>query len=133
MINLTKNAAEMIRQAADQSDAKDMGLRVAAKVNDAGMLEFGMGFDQERENDAISESWGITLLVSAHSAPYLNDVTIDFGEVSPGQQSFVFMKPGAEPPEGSGSGGCGSGGCGSGSGGSGSGGGCGSGGCGSGG
>lgn len=122
MISLTKQAAEQIRLAAENSDAQGMGLRLAAKVNEAGMLEFGMGFDQERENDAVHESWGITLLVSKHSAPYLQDVTLDFTEIAPGQQSFVFMKPGTEESSG---GGCGSGGCGSGSSG------CGSGGCGS--
>lgn len=128
MISLTKEAAEQIRKAAENSDAQGMGLRLAAKVNEAGMLEFGMGFDQERENDTVHESWGITLLVSKHSAPYLQDVTLDFTEIAPGQQSFVFMKPGSEEPSGGG-GGCGSGGCGSGGGGSGAGG-CGSGGCG---
>lgn len=125
MINLTKKAAEQIRAAAENSDAHGMGLRLAAKVNEAGMLEFGMGFDQERENDTVHESWGITLLVSKHSAPYLQDVTLDFTEIAPGQSSFIFMKPGAEGPSG---GGCGSGGCSSGSTGGG-GGGCGSGGC----
>jgi iron-sulfur cluster assembly protein len=124
MISLTKKAAEQIRMAAQNSDAQGMGLRLAAKVNEAGMLEFGMGFDQERENDAVHESWGITLLVSKHSAPYLQDVTLDFAEIAPGQQSFVFMKPAAEAPS-DGGGGCGSGGCGSGS----TSGGCGSGGC----
>jgi len=47
-------------------------------------------------------------------------VTIDFAEVAPGEQRFVFMKGDTQPEGG---GGCGSGGCGS------SGGGCGSGGC----
>lgn len=123
MISLTKAAAEQIRLAAANSDAQGMALRLAAKVNEAGMLEFGMGFDQERENDAVHESWGITLLISKHSAPYLQDVTLDFTEIAPGQKSFVFMKPGSEEPAGGG--GCGSGGCGSTS----AGGGCGSGGC----
>lgn len=123
MISLTKEAAEQIRLAAANSDAQGMALRLAAKVNDAGMLEFGMGFDQERENDAIHESWGITLLISKHSAPYLQDVTLDFTEIAPGQKSFVFLKPGSEEPADGG--GCGSGGCGSTAGG----GGCGSGGC----
>jgi iron-sulfur cluster assembly protein len=118
MISLTKNAAEQIQKAAELSDAKNLGLRVAAKVNEGGMLEFGMGFDQERENDAVVEAWGVTLLVSSHSAPYLQDVTVDFAEVAPGEERFVFMKPGADVPSsdcgsdsGCGSGGCGSGGC----------------------
>lgn len=117
MISLTKTAAEQIRNAADHPDLKDMALRIAAKVNEAGMLEFGMGFDNERSDDLIVESWGMNLLISNHSAPLLENVTIDFGEVAPGQQGFLFMMAASEPNNdggGCGSGGCGSGGCGSG-------------------
>jgi len=117
MISLTKEAAEQIRVAQKDAGAENMALRIAARVNDAGMLEFGMGFDEERESDDIVDSWGVSLLINAHSAPMLDDVTIDFSEVSPGESRFVFMKAS--------SGGCGSGGCGGGGGG------CGSGGCGS--
>ncbi len=120
MISLTKEAADQIRQAAEQSGASNMALRIAARVNDAGMLEFGMGFDDERGNDAAVDSWGVTLLINAQSAPLLDDVTIDFSEVSPGQSRFVFMKAsaggcstGGSSGGGCGSGGCGSGGCGS--------------------
>lgn len=116
MISLTKEAAEQIRVAAEQSGAGNMALRVAARVNDAGMLEFGMGFDEERSNDAAVDSWGVTLLINTQSAPYLDDVTIDFSEVAPGQSRFVFMKAsagGCGTGGGCGSGGCGSGGCGS--------------------
>lgn len=122
MINLTKTAAEQITQAARESGAENMGLRIAAKVNDAGMLEFGMGFDDERGNDTIVESFGVTLLVHSNSAQYLEGVTIDFAEVSPGESRFVFMMPeqgggscGSNSGEGGGcgTGGCGSGGCGS--------------------
>ena len=113
MISLTKEAAEQVRASAEQSGAGNMALRIAARVNQAGMLEFGMGFDDERSNDAIVESWGVTLLVNAESAPMLDDVTIDFSEVNPGEHRFIFMKASAQGC-GSGGGGCGSGGCGSG-------------------
>ncbi len=122
MISLTKSAAEQIAQAAGQSGAEKMALRVAAKVNDAGMLDFGMGFDDERGNDTIVDSFGVTLLVNTASADLLKDVTIDFTEVAPGESRFVFMMPDMGHGEGGGcgtgggakSGGCGSGGCGSG-------------------
>lgn len=123
MISLTKAAAEQIAQAAQQAGSENMGLRIAARVNDAGMLEFGMGFDDERTNDAIVESYGVTLLVHPASAEYLNGVTLDFAEVEPGESRFVFMMPdqgggcgsseGGNTGGGGGSGGCGSGGCGS--------------------
>ncbi len=123
MISLTKAAADQIRIAASQSGAENMALRIAARVNDAGMLEFGMGFDDERGNDAAVDSWGVTLLINAQSKPYLDDVTIDFTEVAPGESRFVFSKAsaggcgtGGGGGGGCGSGGCGSGGCGSGTG-----------------
>ncbi|NTV96283.1 MAG: iron-sulfur cluster assembly accessory protein [Thiobacillus sp.] len=119
MINLTETAAQQIAEAAKQSGADNMSLRIAARVNDAGMLEFGMGFDDERNNDTSIVSNGVTLLVNESSVGYLNGVTIDFAEVAPGESRFVFMMPNQ-------GGGCGSGGCGTGGGG-----GCGSGGCGS--
>lgn len=116
MITLTKNAAAQITESARQAGAENMGLRIAAKVNDAGMLEFGMGFDDERTNDTLVESYGVTLLVHPTSADYLNGVTIDFTEVAPGESRFVFMMPHQDGGCGSsgGGGGCGSGGCGSG-------------------
>jgi iron-sulfur cluster assembly protein len=119
MITLTKQAAEQIRTAAVDSGADNLGLRIAARVNDAGMLEFGMGFDEERSNDSAVDSWGVTLLINAQSKPYLDDVTIDFAEVNPGESRFVFSKASAGGGCGTGSGGgggCGSGGCGSGGG-----------------
>jgi iron-sulfur cluster assembly protein len=118
MISLTKQAADQIRTAAADSGADNLGLRIAARVNDAGMLEFGMGFDEERSNDSAVDSWGVTLLINAQSKPYLDDVTIDFAEVNPGESRFVFSKASAGGSCGTGSGGggggCGSGGCGSG-------------------
>lgn len=118
MISLTETAAHQIAEAAKQSGADKMALRIAARVNDAGMLEFGMGFDEERNNDTCIESKGVTMLVNQSSAGYLNGVTIDYAEVAPGESRFVFMMPDQ--------GNCGTGACGSTGGGS-----CGSSGCGS--
>lgn len=112
MITLTKTAAEQITRSARESGAENMGLRVAAKVNDAGMLEFGMGFDDERTNDTVVESYGVTLLVHPTSADLLRDITIDFATHESGESRFVFMLP--DQQDGCGSGECGSDGCGSG-------------------
>jgi iron-sulfur cluster assembly accessory protein len=116
MINLTPAAATQIRDAANQSGAENMALRVAAKINEAGMLEFGMGFDNERADDQIIDSQGVTMLVSKHSLDLLEDVTLDFGEIGPGQEGFIFTKPASPAPGGGcGGGSCGGGGCGGGS------------------
>ena len=89
----TKNGGNRIPQAARQSGAENMGLRIAAKLNDAGDVEFGLGFDDERDNDTITESYGVTLLVHASSAPYLQDITIDYVESAGSEPHFVFMLP----------------------------------------
>lgn len=119
MISLTESAANQITEAAKQSGAENMSLRIAARVNDAGMLEFGMGFDEERSNDTSVMSKGVNMLVNASSAGYLKGITIDYAEVAPGESRFVFMMPdqggcaSGSCASDSGHGSCGSGSCGS--------------------
>ncbi len=112
MLNITESAAEQVRQAAAQSGSTDMALRIAARVNDDGMIEFGLGFDEIAGDDFVIDTHGVKVLVAPSSQPLLTDITLDFNEIAPGEMSFVFQK--ASSGGGCGSGGCGSGGCGSG-------------------
>ncbi len=114
MLKVTESAAEQVRQAASQSGTDDMALRVAARLNDDGMIEFGLGFDESADEDFVIEAYGVKVLVAPSSQALLTDITLDFNEVAPGEMSFVFQK--ASSGGGCGSGGCGSGGCGSGGG-----------------
>jgi iron-sulfur cluster assembly protein len=110
MIQLTPLAAEMIQAAAIQGGMEGMALRLAAKELEDGSLQFGMGFDEEREHDMRLESAGVDLLVSRVSAPYFQGVVLDFVQSDAGAH-FIFVQPEDATP----SGGCGSGcGCGSG-------------------
>lgn len=122
MLNITESAAEQVRQAAAQNGAHEMALRVAARLNDDGMIEFGLGFDEIAEEDFVVDAYGVKVLVAPSSQPLLTDVTLDFNEVAPGEMSFVFQKAssGGGCGSGGGGGGCGSGGCGSSKGGCGS-------------
>jgi iron-sulfur cluster assembly protein len=116
MITVTPQAAEQIRQAAQQSEAAELALRIAAKRLADGSIDYGMGFDEEREDDLRVESEGVTVLVSPPSQSLLAGTTLDFVELAPGDFRFIFVNPQAdEPPakSGCGTGGCGSGGCGS--------------------
>ena len=113
MFQITAAAAEQIRSAAEVQDDSP-SLRVAAKIDDDGELVYGMGFDEERENDVVIESEGVTLLISQHSHALLDDATLDFVELHPGEFQFVFMNPKDSACAGnSGPSGCGScgGGC----------------------
>jgi iron-sulfur cluster assembly protein len=124
MFKITEIAAEQIRRAAEsqQPPGEDapLGLRIAAKIDDDGELAYGMGFDEERENDVKVETAGITVLIAPHSHELLAGAMLDFVELNPGEFQFVFFNPNEPAPMASGCGsnrgGCGSGGCGSGGG-----------------
>lgn len=93
MIKITAAAAEQIRVASNNPDVHGMVLRVAAYQEDDGSVNFGMGFDQEREADEQLIVNGIQLLIASSSTPYLQGVTLDFVEMSPGDMRFIFIPP----------------------------------------
>ena len=112
MITVTPDAAQQIRIAATQSDADELGLRIAARRDAQGALHYAMGFDEAREGDVVVPSEGIALVVAASDRELLEGLTLDFVEYEAGDPRFIFIHPndaGAPPaPE---AGGCGSGGC----------------------
>ena len=93
MFAMTPTAAEQIaRAAAEQADGRGQPmLRVAAKHDENdGELVYGMGFDEEREDDLILDGGAIIILISPPSQPLLENTTLDFTEVQPGEFQFVF-------------------------------------------
>jgi len=93
MIKITDAAAEQIRAVANNPDVYGMVLRVAAYQEDDGSVNYGMGFDQEREADEQLIVNGIAILIASSSTPYLQGVTLDFVEMSPGDLRFIFIPP----------------------------------------
>ena len=109
MLNLTPEAAARIRQSAAESGAADSALRVAARRCDDGSVQYGIGFDEQREGDMPLELDGVRLLIGAPSQALLQGTLLDFAEIEPGHFDFVFIADGAvaaPPPAGCGSGGC---------------------------
>lgn len=95
MFQLTQSAAAQILHAAEsqpENSEKSSRLRIAAKIED-GELVYGMGFDDERENDIVIESCGVTLLIAPRSQPFLDGATLDFVELKPGEFQFIFINP----------------------------------------
>jgi iron-sulfur cluster assembly protein len=112
MFALTPAAAEQIlRAAAEQAESRGRPmLRVAAKLDENdGELVYGMGFDEEREDDLIIDSGGLGILISPHSQPLLADTTLDFTEVQPGEFQFIFRGGCTAPPAAKSCGSCGGG------------------------
>jgi iron-sulfur cluster assembly protein len=94
--NVTPTAAQEILSAAARSSAAGQALRVAARQLADGSLDYGMGFDEPREDDHTSTVAGLTVLVGAHSQPLLAGTVLDFVELAPGRFDFIFVPP-AEP------------------------------------
>jgi iron-sulfur cluster assembly protein len=92
MFKITAAAAEQIRSAAE-GQPDNPALRVAAKVDDDGQISYGMGFDEEREKDLVLDCEGVQLLISQRSQELLEDATLDFVELRPGEFQFIFINP----------------------------------------
>jgi iron-sulfur cluster assembly protein len=101
---VTPTAAQEILAAAARSNAAGLALRVAARQLADGSLDYGMGFDEAREDDHSSTVAGLNVLVGAHSQPLLDGTVLDFVELAPGRFDFIFVPP--APPVVTGLGGC---------------------------
>lgn len=105
MITLTEKAIEQVASAAEQSDASGLALRLAAKKNSDGSMEYGMGFDEPKDDDLLFKFKEVEVVFGGEYGPLLNGTTIDYVELEPGQWHFIFMNPNDanyQPPEGTG-------------------------------
>ena len=93
MITITEQAANQIRKAAEQTGANPLYLRLAARVEDDGKFEYGMGFDKHKDNDTHWVSGGIDVLVSDTCMDLLEGATLDYVELNPGDFRFIFINP----------------------------------------
>ena len=92
MFNMTPAAVQEILASAERSDAVGMALRVAARRTADGSLEFGMGFDDEREDDEAVSFETLRVLIGSPSRPLLEGAVLDFQEVQAGQAVALFLR-----------------------------------------
>lgn len=93
MIKVTAQAAEQIRQAATQNDAEALFLRIAARRGVDGSIQYGMGFDEQNEDDLLVDSEGVTVIVAPGHEELLSGAVLDFVELNPGDFRFIFINP----------------------------------------
>lgn len=94
MITITPQAAAQIRKSAQQSNIEEeIYLRLAARLDAQGVLEYGMGFDAKAEDDVLAVSQGINLLISPGSVELLTGASLDFVEINAGEHRFIFINP----------------------------------------
>ena len=93
MLKLTEQAAAQIRTNLDAQDLQGMCLRIAARTLPDGSIDYGLGFDEPREEDVKVVSQGVELLVNRSMQPLLEGAVIDYVELEPEQFHFIFLNP----------------------------------------
>ena len=93
MIKITPAAAEQIRKAAEQIRTGSLPLRLAAKIEADGKFEYGMGFDERREDDVQVTAEGIDIIISSSCKDLLVGATLDYVEINPGEHTFIVANP----------------------------------------
>ncbi len=92
-MKLTEAAAKQILLQAKETEARELGLRIAAKRMADGGIDYAMGFDEKQDVDATYNKLGVTLLIAPTSADLLDQATLDYVEIDEGERQFVFHNP----------------------------------------
>lgn len=92
-VTFSDSAIEQIKHSAEQSSSGGMGLRIAARMTPDETVDYGMGFDEPRDDDIKFESNGVTILISPEHEELLHGAYVDFVELEPGKPSFIFLNP----------------------------------------
>lgn len=108
MFTLTSAAAQQIQQAAADSGAEGLVLRVAARRVPDGSIDYGMGFDDMNDGDTALEIEDVHVVIAPQHMDLLEDTVLDFVELEPGEFHFIFSNQ-QSAFETSSAGGCGSG------------------------
>jgi len=93
MFKVTAAAAEQVLKAAKEGGTEGLSLRLAASKGEDGSFDYRMGFDEATEEDIRFNSGGIDVIMSPEYAPLLNQTTLDYVEIDPGQYHFIFLNP----------------------------------------
>jgi iron-sulfur cluster assembly protein len=93
MFKLTEAAVDQVLKAAKQGGTEGMSLRLAAQQNPDGSIDYRMGFDEVTEDDIRMNCDGVDVVMAPEHVPLLDQATMDFVEIEPGQFHFIFLNP----------------------------------------
>lgn len=95
MIRISDSASEKIREMLSSQETPDMFLRVGVKEGGCSGFSYGMGFDNEQQdNDKTYDINGLHVVVDEESSKYLYGVEIDYKDVGMGG-GFTIDNPNA--------------------------------------
>ena|SRR5256885_17236776 len=81
VVRLTESAASHVRSMlVDQPENAGKSLRVYVEDGGCSGLQYGLTFDEKRDQDLTVEGFGLMVLVDPFSANYLKGTVIDFSD-----------------------------------------------------
>ncbi len=93
MFKLTAAAAEQVLKAAKQGGTEGMPLRLAAAQKPDGGIDYRIGFDELTDDDIRLNCEGVEVIMTPEQVPLLDQATMDYVEIEPGQRHFIFLNP----------------------------------------
>ncbi len=93
-ISLTDKAAGKVKAAIEKQGKTTAGLRLYVAGGGCSGFQYGLAFDEAKDNDHVIESRGVRLLVDEQSAQYLDGSEIDYVESVMGE-GFMVNNPNA--------------------------------------
>lgn len=92
-VTFSAAAIEQIKKSSQQSEHGHMALRIAATMTGDETVDYGIGYDEPRDDDIQFEQDGISILVAPSCEELLHGAHVDFVEIEPGQFHFIFLNP----------------------------------------
>ena len=93
-ITITEKAAEKVKAAIEKQGKKDAALRLYVSGGGCSGFQYGLAFDEIKDEDHVIESHGVRILVDQQSAQYLDGSEIDYVESVVGE-GFLVNNPNA--------------------------------------
>ena len=94
IVNLTAPAAAEVKHLLTQPENASKHLRVYVEQGGCSGMQYGMVFDEKRDGDLVSEQDGVSVLMDAFSAKYLQGAVVDFSDELTGG-GFKIANPNA--------------------------------------
>ena len=94
MISLTETAAKKISDLKFEEGKPEWGLRIRVVGGGCSGMSYELGWDDAvGEDDAVTESHGVKVVVDHKSAPYLNGSEIDYVDNNMLGAGFAIKNP----------------------------------------
>jgi iron-sulfur cluster assembly protein/iron-sulfur cluster insertion protein len=94
MLSFTDKSVAQIRQLEAEKAKEGQLLRIFVDAGGCSGFEYGMSFDEKKEEDKVLESNGVSFLIDETSLEYLNGSVVDFDDGLNGK-GFDIQNPNA--------------------------------------